>query len=84
MNRMFYGRVDIFTLVSMDDLLMFCKGENFRLEHLRTDLSRFKDNKLYVSRTNFEFMKSEITFLGMIVRKGGTEVDPKKDKVLRD
>ncbi len=84
MNRIFYDCVDVFMVVYMDDLLIFSKDEKSHLEHLRTVLSRLKDHKLYVSPKKCEFMKSEISFLGMIVGKGGTKVDPKKVEVLRE
>lgn len=84
MNRIFYDCVDVFMVVYMDDLLIFSKDEKSHLEHLNTVLSRLKDHKLYVSPKKCDFMKSEISFLGMIVGKGGIKVDPKKVEVLKN
>ncbi len=71
-------------VVYMDDLLIFSKDEKSHLEHLNPVLSRLKDHKLYMSPKKFEFMKSEISFLGMIVGKGKIKVDNKKVEVLKN
>ena len=84
MNQIFYDCIDAFLFVYTDDLLVFSKDLDSHLKHLNTVLSRLKDNKLYVSPQNCEFIKSEISFLGMIVGKEGLKVDPKKVEVLRD
>ena len=84
MNRIFYDCVDVFMVVYMDDLLVFSKDKKSHLEHLKIVLSRLKDHKLYVSPKKCEFMKSEISFLGMIVGKGGIKVNPKKVEIIRD
>ena len=84
MNQIFYDCIDVFLAVYMDDLLIFSKDHDSHLEHLDTVLSRLKNHKLYVSPKKCDFMRSEISFLGMIVGKGGLKVDPKKIEVLRD
>ncbi len=84
MNRFFYDCLDVFMIVCMDDLLIFGKDENSYLKYLNIVLSRLKDHQLYVSPTKYEFMKLEISFLGMIVGKGGIKVDPKKVHVLQN
>ncbi len=84
MNRFFYDCLDIFMIVYMDDLLIFSKDEISHLEHLRITLCRLKDQELYVLHTKCEFMKSEISFLGMIIGNEGIKVDPKKVEVLRN
>ncbi len=66
MNRIFYDCLDVFMVVYMDDLLIFSKDEKSNLKHLNIFLSRLKDHQLYVSPKKCEFMKQEISFLGMI------------------
>ena len=83
-KRIFYDFVDVFMAAYMDDLLIFIKDGKSHLEHLNIVLSRLKDQNLYVSPKKCEFMKSEVSFLGMIVGKGGIKVDPKKVAILRD
>lgn len=84
MNQIFYDCVDVFMVVYMDDLLIFSKDEKSHLEHLDIVLSRLKDHQLYVSPKKCEFMKTEISFLGLIVGQKGLRVDPKKVEVLRE
>ena len=83
MNRIFYDCIDVFMVVYMDDLLIFSKDEHSHLEHLRIVLSRLQENELYVSPKKCDFMKNEISFLGMIVGSGGIQVDPKKIDVVK-
>ncbi len=64
--------------------MIFSKDEKSQLEHLNIVLSRLKGHNLYESPKKCEFKKSEISFLGMIVGKGGIKVDLKKVSVLRD
>ncbi len=84
MNRIFYDYLDFFMVVYMDDLLIFSKDEKSHLKHLNIVLSRFKDHQLYVSAKKYELMKQEISFLGIIVGRGGIKVDPKKIDVLQN
>ena len=84
MNRIFYDCIDVFMVVYMDDLLIFSKDEKSHIEHLKVVLSRLEDNELYVSPKKCEFMKSEISFLGMNVGKGGIRVDEKKTEILKN
>ncbi len=62
LNRICHDCVDVFTVVYMDDSLIFSKDEKSHLEHLNMVLSRLKDHWLYVSPKKCEFMKPEISF----------------------
>ena len=69
MNQIFYDCIDVFMVVYMDDLLIFSKDEKSHLEHLEIVLSRFREHELYVSPQKFEFIKTEMEFLGHCWRK---------------
>ena len=84
MNRIFYDCIDVFMVVYMDDLLIFSKDRSTHYKHIETVLSRLKENKLYISPQKCEFMRDEISFLGMIVGNGGIKVDRKKIQILRE
>lgn len=84
MNPIFYDCVDVLMVVCIDDLFIFCKNEEFHLEHLNIVLSRLNYHELYVSPKKCEFMKSEISFLTIIVGNGGIKVNPKKVEILRE
>ncbi len=71
-------------VVYMDDLLIFSKDQKSHIKHLKKVLSRLEEHKLYVSPKKCEFMKSEISFFGMIVGRRGTKVDSKKVEVLKN
>ncbi len=78
MNPIFYDCLDVFMVIYMDDLLRFSKDEESHLKNLTIVLSRLKGHQFYVSPRKCEFMKPEISFLGMIAGRGGTKVDQKK------
>ena len=84
MSRIFYDCIDVFMVVYMDDLLIFSKDRSTHFKHIETVLSRLKENKLYISPQKCDFMKDEISFLGMIVGNGGIKVDGTKIQVLRE
>lgn len=83
MNRIFYDYIDVFTVVYIDDLMIFSMDPQSHLGDLNTVFSSLTDHKLYVSPKNCEFMNSELLFLSMIIGKN-IQVDPKEVKVLRE
>lgn len=78
MNRIFYDCIDMFLVVSMDDLL-----EVSHIQHLETVLKRLSEHELYASPKKCELMKDEIEFLGLIIGRNGIKVNPKKAEILR-
>ena len=51
-NQMFYGSIDVFLVVYIDDLLTFSKDLDSHIKDPSTVLSRLKDNQLYVLPEN--------------------------------
>ncbi len=81
MNQIFYHCIDVFMVVYMNDLFIFSKDEKSHIKHLKTVLSRLEEHMLYVSPKKCE---SEISFLGMMVGKGGMKVDSAKVEALQN
>ncbi len=84
MKHIFYDCLDVLMVICMDDLLIFSRDEESHPKHLNIVLSRLKAHQLYVPSKKCEFMKREISLLGMIVGRGGIKVEPKKVKVLQN
>ncbi len=83
-KRIFYDWLHVFMIVCMDDLLIFSKDEKSYLKHLNIVLSRLQDHQLYISRKKCEFMKPEISFLGVTVGRERIEVDSEKVHALQN
>ncbi|XP_039002007.1 uncharacterized mitochondrial protein AtMg00860-like [Hibiscus syriacus] len=76
-----------FPKVFLDELpgLPLDKEVEFQIEeehdvHLRVVLQTLKDKKLYAKLSKYEFLLSEVAFLGRVVSAVGTRVDPQKVK----
>lgn len=79
----FYDCVEVLIVAYIYDLLVFRKDVDSHLEHMNTGLSRLNNHQRYVSPKMCEFLKSEFSFLGMIVEKGGIKANPRKIEVPR-
>nr|XP_011457308.1 PREDICTED: uncharacterized protein LOC105349392 [Fragaria vesca subsp. vesca] len=78
MNRMFSPYLDVFVVVSMDDILIYSKTLEDHDRHLRIILQVLKEAKLYANFGKCEFWKEEVKFLCHVVSKEGITVDPSK------
>jgi hypothetical protein len=78
MNDVFGQNVGDFVVVYLDDILIYSKSAEEHEAHLRKVLETLRQHKFYANKKKCEFWKSEISFLGHIVGKGGIKVDPVK------
>ena len=73
--------LEVFTLVYLDDVLVFSETEEqYRLDVKRV-VQRFQDEKMKVKLSKSKFAKKEIQFLGHVVSSGQLRVD--EDKLLK-
>jgi hypothetical protein len=80
MNKVFIEYLDKFTVVFIDDILIFSKNEEEHDEHLRLVLQKLRENQLYAKLNKYEFWLKEVSFLGLIISEGGISIDPSKVK----
>src|ERR1044072_4757161 len=78
MNRIFHPYHDKFTVVFIDDILIYSKSDEEHAEHLRVVLELLKEKKLYAKLSKCEFWLDEVSFLGHVISKNGIVVDPTK------
>jgi hypothetical protein len=76
MNKVFMEYLDRFTVVFIDDILIFSKNEEEHDEHPRLVLQKLRENQLYAKLNKCEFWLKEVSFFGCIISKGGISVDP--------
>jgi hypothetical protein len=80
MNKVFMEYLDKFTIVFIDDILIFSKTMEEHEEHLRLVLEKLRSNQLYAKFGKCEFWLTKVAFLGHVISTGGVSVDPGKVK----
>ncbi|KAL4013610.1 hypothetical protein IC575_025782 [Cucumis melo] len=73
-----------FLVVYFDDILVYSKGLNNHILHLKTILLKLREEKLYANFKKCSFCLEQIHFLGFIVGKDGVKVDEEKVKAIRE
>ena len=84
MNDVFYGFVDRFIVVYLDDIVVYSESLEDHLKHLRKVLSKLREHQLNVKKEKCEFAQQEILFLGHKVSKGLAMMDERKVHVILD
>jgi len=80
MNRVFKPYLDEFVVVFIDDIVIYSKNRDEHTTHLRIVLQTLREHELYGKLKKCEFWLEEVVFLGHVVSKEGTKVDPHKGK----
>ena len=76
----FLGR---FVVVYFDDILVYSKGEEDHLQHLKQVFDVLREKKLYAKLENCDFLTPSIVFLGYVVSKDGIMVDQSKVEAIK-
>jgi hypothetical protein len=79
MNRVFHDYLDQFTLVFIDNILIYSKTLE---EHLWKELKRLRREKLYAKLKKCKLWLDSVSFLGHLISKEGVAVEPKKVKAV--
>jgi hypothetical protein len=82
MNRVFHDYLDQFTVVFIDDILIYSNTSKEHEEHLRKILERLRDEKLYAKLKKCEFWLDSMSFLRHVISGKGVAVDPEKVKAV--
>jgi hypothetical protein len=78
MSKVFMEYLDKFVVVFLNDILVYSRSEEEHEGHLRLVLQKPRDHKLYAKLSKCEFWLKQVPFLGHVISKGGTYVDPSK------
>ncbi|KAA0051909.1 Transposon Ty3-I Gag-Pol polyprotein [Cucumis melo var. makuwa] len=84
MNHVLKEYIGKFVAVYFDDILVYSKGLNDRILHVKTILLKLREEKLYANFKKCSFCLEQIHFLGFIVGKDGVKVDEEKVKAIRE
>jgi hypothetical protein len=78
MNQTFADMLDKCVLCFLDDILIFSRTAEEHAQHLRTVLTRLREQQLYVKMSKCAFMQREVAFLGHRIGADGLRVAPDK------
>ena len=78
MNRVFQPYLDRFVVVFVDDILIYSKTKKDHEGHLRIVLQTLREHQLYVKFSKYEFLLTEVRFLGHAVSTSLVSMDPEK------
>lgn len=80
MNEMLVDFIGKFAIVYLDDILIFSRSKEEHMKHLEVVLRRLHQEKIMINQEKCEFLKTKLVYLGFIVSKGCTKMDPDKVK----
>jgi hypothetical protein len=78
MNDALHEYLDIFTIVYLDDILVYSASKDEHVEHVKLVLEKLKEYHLLLKPEKCEFHKSQVEFLGYIIGTHGIKMDQAK------
>ncbi|GJP81079.1 hypothetical protein CLOP_g11257 [Closterium sp. NIES-67] len=83
MNHILRPLLDECVVVYLDDILIYSRGMQKHVEHLRRVFGILRQERFYVKLSKSDFALEKVQFLGHIVSAQGVHVDPKKIEAVR-
>nr|GEZ11616.1 putative reverse transcriptase domain-containing protein [Tanacetum cinerariifolium]GEZ11618.1 putative reverse transcriptase domain-containing protein [Tanacetum cinerariifolium]GEZ11619.1 putative reverse transcriptase domain-containing protein [Tanacetum cinerariifolium] len=83
MNRVCKPYLDKFTIVFINDILVYSKDEEQNKKHLKIILELFKKERLYAKFSKCDFGLDSVQFLGHVIDPSGVHVDPTKVEAIK-
>ncbi|MBW0523419.1 hypothetical protein O181_063134 [Austropuccinia psidii MF-1] len=74
-NNLFADFLDIFVVVYLDDIMVFCSSEEEHVKHVASVLTRLRDNNLFAKASKCVFHASSAEYLGYVVSSEGLKMD---------
>ena len=78
MNDVLHEYLDVFTIVYLDDILIYSTKKEEHVKHVRLVLKKLEEYSLLLKPEKCEFHKSQVEFLGYIIGTHGIKMDQKK------
>jgi hypothetical protein len=82
MNRVFHDYLDQFTVVFIDDILIYSRTSKEHEEHLQKAFEKLWRETLYAKLKKCEFWLNNVSFLRHVISGEGVAVDQKKVKAM--
>jgi hypothetical protein len=75
MNNALYKYLDIFTIVYLDNILVYLVNKDKHKQHVKLVLEKLKEYNLLLKLEKCKFYKNQVEFLGYIIRIHGIKMD---------
>jgi hypothetical protein len=82
MNDVLYYYLDNFSVVYLDDIVIYNKRIKDHVIHLSKVLRRLREQKLYVKKEKYKYVKSKTMFIDHLVKEVQMRMNPKKVQVI--
>ena len=84
MNDVLRDHLRKFTIVYLDDIIIFSKSKKEHKQHIRKVLQKIREANLKLKPTKCQQFKEEIVFVGHRVNKDGIQPDEENIKKIRE
>jgi hypothetical protein len=84
MNHVLREFIGKFVVVYFDDILIYSKSFDERIDHIRQVLNVLRAEKLYGNISKCTFCTDRVVFLGFVVTAEGIQVDENKIRAIKD
>jgi len=84
MNSVLHLYLEKFVIVTIDDILIYSKNEEENVKHLEVVLRLLRELQFYAKLNKCSFFHIEVHYLGHVVSKEGTAVDPEKIRTIME
>ena len=79
-DRLFGPEFDGQVFKYLDDIIVVSHDFETHLDYLQRVLRKLREAKLPVNRNNYEFVRSQVPYLGLILDRSGLHLNPEKVK----
>jgi hypothetical protein len=84
MNEVLKEFIRKFSIVYLDDILIFRKIREEHLKHLAAVMRKPQQEKLLMNMRTSSFMKKELIYLGFVISENELKMDPSKVEVIKN
>lgn len=81
-NDLFRDMLNRFVFVYLDYNVIFSKSLEDHVQHVRAVLLRLLEDSLFVKAANTALHSSSVSFLGVVISPGNSQIDPAKVSVV--
>ncbi|GBG90005.1 hypothetical protein CBR_g50098 [Chara braunii] len=83
-TRLTQGMINFCVIVYMDDILVYSETYHGHAQHIKWTFGALRDAGFKIALEKSEFFRSEISFLGYVVTRGGLQPDSRKVAAVRE